>query len=45
MHTIRFGLLASSLLAAFPAPLGAQFQNLRFRSIGPAVMGGRIHDI
>ncbi|MGH7567766.1 MAG: VPS10 domain-containing protein [Gemmatimonadales bacterium] len=35
------------LLAILVAPtvLGAQFQNLRFRSIGPAVMGGRIHDI
>src|SRR6266536_1965875 len=45
MRTIRLGLLATPLLLALPAALGAQFQNLRFRSIGPAVMGGRIHDI
>lgn len=35
------------LLCAAAAPLVAQspFDGLRFRSIGPAVMGGRIHDV
>src|SRR6266550_447208 len=45
MHTFRLGLPATLLLLACPALLRAQFQNLRFRSIGPAVMGGRVHDI
>jgi photosystem II stability/assembly factor-like uncharacterized protein len=45
MRTFRLGMPATLLLLACPSVLGAQFQNLRFRSIGPAVMGGRIHDI
>ncbi|RMG66920.1 MAG: glycosyl hydrolase [Bacteroidetes bacterium] len=54
--SLRHGLLAAvfSLLAAIPALLPAQsqtaafadaVQSLRLRSIGPAVMGGRIADI
>lgn len=45
MRTLRFGLPATLLFLSCPTLLGAQFQNLRFRSIGPAVMGGRVHDI
>jgi photosystem II stability/assembly factor-like uncharacterized protein len=45
MHTFRLGLQATLLLCSCPTLLAAQFQDLRFREIGPAVMGGRIHDI
>ncbi|MGQ0764958.1 MAG: VPS10 domain-containing protein [Gemmatimonadota bacterium] len=44
----RFLLLAAVAAAAVPAaPLGSQtpFDNLRFRSIGPAALGGRISDV
>lgn len=36
-----------ALALALPALLGAQspFDSLRFRSIGPAALGGRIHDV
>ena len=36
-----------ALVLALPAILGAQspFDSLRFRSIGPAALGGRIHDV
>jgi photosystem II stability/assembly factor-like uncharacterized protein len=45
MPTLRLGLLATLLVATLATPLSAQFDSLRFRSIGPAVMGGRVHDI
>jgi photosystem II stability/assembly factor-like uncharacterized protein len=45
MRTLRLGLLATLPLLPVPAALGAQFQDLKFRAIGPAVMGGRVHDI
>jgi photosystem II stability/assembly factor-like uncharacterized protein len=45
MSTIRLGLLAMLPLVSLPTGLGAQFQDLRFRAIGPVVMGGRVHDI
>ncbi|MBU6365955.1 MAG: hypothetical protein KJT01_07075 [Gemmatimonadetes bacterium] len=46
----RAATLAAALLAlgaAITAPARAQspFDGLRFRSIGPAVMGGRLHDV
>jgi photosystem II stability/assembly factor-like uncharacterized protein len=37
-------MLAAALLAP-SSTLAAQFDSLRFRSIGPAVMGGRVHDV
>ncbi len=45
MRTVLTGLWATLLFAVTPHPLVAQFQSLRFRPIGPAVMGGRVHDI
>lgn len=38
-------LLALALLFTLPAAAQSPFDGLRARSIGPAVMGGRIHDI
>ena len=40
-------LLGVGLVSPLVSPLAAQspFDGLRFRSIGPAVMGGRIHDV
>jgi photosystem II stability/assembly factor-like uncharacterized protein len=45
MRAIPIGLLATMVAASLPAPSHAQFDQIRFRSIGPAVMGGRVHDI
>ena len=45
MRTFLLGLPATLLLFSCPTLIAAQFQDLRFRAIGPTVMGGRIHDI
>ena len=45
MRTFLLGLPATLLFFSCPTLLAAQFQDLRFRAIGPTVMGGRIHDI
>jgi photosystem II stability/assembly factor-like uncharacterized protein len=45
MRTLPLGLLATIAVSSLPAPSHAQFDRLRFRTIGPAVMGGRVHDI
>ncbi|HEV8215232.1 MAG TPA: hypothetical protein VGP95_05340, partial [Gemmatimonadaceae bacterium] len=37
--------LASQLLAQSSTPVATQFDKLHFRSIGPAIMSGRIADL
>src|SRR3954471_12272150 len=38
-------IVAPALLAQSGAPVAQQFEKLHFRSIGPAIMSGRIADI
>ena len=48
MRAASAAIVAAAALAPLPfAPVAAQspWDGLRFRSIGPAVMGGRLHDV
>ena len=44
VRLVALTLIASSSLGAQGGPVAQQFEKLHFRSIGPAIMSGRIAD-
>src|SRR3954467_4380535 len=45
VRRLGLGLVAASSLGAQTVPVAQQFEKLHFRSIGPAIMSGRIADL